>query len=452
MFEIILIIIFAILGTGLGVLTGLIPGLHVNNIAVIMLSLSPALLAGLMFLNGYGIPELFIPMLLVMTIVAMSIAHTFLDFIPSTFLGAPEGETALSVLPAHSMLLEGRGYEAVMLSAIGSLGGVISAFIFLIPFRFIIGEPGNGYVFLKQYMVFILIGICILLLFSEQTKIPYKRIINSGQVRYEKGVYSRTLGVSIGIIIFLISGVFGYLILDLELSSPFGLPTTPLFPALSGLFGLATLFDSIRGTSGIPRQQITRPELPKKETMKSIATGSIAGSTVGFLPGLSSGVATVVAMIFRKEPERKQVIITLSAINTTNAFFVLVALFLILRPRSGAAIVVNQLIPVEQWSGTLMPMPLIYLILGGLVAAVLGFGLTLFIGKKFAKVFTKFPYRKIVITIIIFIIVMVFMFTGILGLFILAISTCIGLLPPFFGVRRSHGMGVLLVPVIIMLW
>ena len=138
MFEIILVILFALLGTFLGVLTGLIPGLHVNNIAVIMLSIAPALLVSLMFLNQFGIPEVFIPLLLAITIVSMSIAHTFLDFIPSTFLGAPEGETALSVLPAHSMLLEGRGYEAVMLSAIGSLGGVIISFIFLIPFRFII--------------------------------------------------------------------------------------------------------------------------------------------------------------------------------------------------------------------------------------------------------------------------------------------------------------------------
>ncbi|MCK5561588.1 MAG: tripartite tricarboxylate transporter permease, partial [Thermoplasmata archaeon] len=223
-------------------------------------------------------------------------------------------------------------------------------------------------------------------------------------------------------------------------------------PALAGLFGLSTLFDSLRGTSSIPKQQITRPQLNRKETMKSVTTGSIAGSTVGFLPGLSSGVATVVAMMFRKEPERDQVIITLSAINTTNAFFVLVALFLILRPRSGAAIVVNQLIPVEQWSSVAMPVALIYLLLAGLIAAILAFFLTLYIGKRFAKVFTKFPYRKIVTTIIIFIIVMVFMFTGILGLFVLAVSTCIGLLPPYFGVRRTHGMGVLLLPVIIMLW
>jgi putative membrane protein len=405
-----------------------------------------------MFLEDYGIPEIFIPMLLAVIILAMSIAHTFLDFIPSTFLGAPEGETALSVLPAHSMLLEGRGYEAVMLSAIGSLGGIVIAFIFLIPFRFIIGEPTNGYLVLKQFMVYILIAICIIMLFTEQTKIPYKREIKNGNLEYKKGRFSRSLGILIAIIIFLVSGVFGYIILQLDISSPFGLPATPLFPALGGLFGLSTLFDSLRSTSGLPEQQITRPKLDKKETIKSVTTGSIAGSTVGFLPGLSSGVATVVAMLFRKEPEREQVIVTLSAINTTNAFFVLVALFLILRPRSGAAIVVNQLIPVEQWAGVALPTALIYLLLAGLVAAILGFFLTLYVGKKFARAFVKFPYKKIVITIIIFIIVMVFAFTGPLGLFILAVSTCIGLLPPYFGVRRSHGMGVLLLPVIIMLW
>ncbi len=452
MLEIILVITFAILGTCLGVLTGLIPGLHVNNIAVIMLSISPALLVGLMFLRGYGVPELFIPVLLCVMIVAMSIAHTFLDFIPSTFLGAPEGETALSVLPAHSMLLEGRGYEAVMLSAIGSLGGIIVGFIFLIPFRFIIGEPVNGYIFLKEYMVYILLGICILILFSEQTKIPYKRVVNSGKTEYEPGKFSRTLGIAIAVLIFLTAGVFGYLIFILDIGSPFGLPSTALFPALAGLFGVATLLDSLRSNTSIPKQKITRPELDKGETLKSVTTGSIAGSTVGFLPGLSSGVATVVAMLFRKEQEREQVIVTLSAINTTNSFFVLVALFLILRPRSGAAIVVNQLIPVEHWGSTIMPGNLIYLVLAGLIAAILGFFLTLYIGKRFARLFEKISYRKVVGGIIIFIIIMVFMFTGMLGLFILAISTCLGLMPPYFGVRRSHAMGVLLVPVIIMLW
>jgi putative membrane protein len=114
--------------------------------------------------------------------------------------------------------------------------------------------------------------------------------------------------------------------------------------------------------------------------------------------------------------------------------------------------VVNQLVAVEHWNGALMPGNLIFLVLAGLIAAILGFFLTLFIGRKFAKIFSKVPYRKIVFSIIIFIILMVFAFTGVLGLFVLAISTCIGLLPPYFGVRRSHAMGVLLMPVIIMLW
>jgi len=54
--------------------------------------------------------------------------------------------------------------------------------------------------------------------------------------------------------------------------------------------------------------------------------------------------------------------------------------------------------------------------------------------------------------IIVVIIVMVFLFTGPMGLFVLAVSTSIGMIPPSIGIRRSHAMAVLLVPVIIWLW
>jgi putative membrane protein len=47
---------------------------------------------------------------------------------------------------------------------------------------------------------------------------------------------------------------------------------------------------------------------------------------------------------------------------------------------------------------------------------------------------------------------MVLAFTGPLGLFVLAVSTAIGMIAPLTGIRRSHGMGVLLLPVIVMLW
>lgn len=519
MIELVLLLAFASIGVGFGVLTGLTPGVHVNNIAIMMLSISPALLAGLLFLQDYGISVSFITVLLCAIIIATSIAHTFLDFIPSTFLGAPEGETALSVLPAHSMLLEGRGYEAVALSAMGSFGAVITAFIFIIPFRYIIGPPVNGYLYLKQVMVFLLIGISIVLVTTEHKRFAYRRLFRTGpesssgkklrrvkvrslrtgevcrlhgrvdkvldgehfllddgtgkinvqtpgphlleqndeisiygEMVYIEGTFSHSLGILSAIFVFFTAGAFGFIILGLPVSSPFGLPATVLFPALGGLFGLATLTESIRQNPVIPVQKITNPQPPDKEMGKSIATGSMAGSLVGFLPGLSAGVATVMAMLFRKNPDRTQVIVTLSAINTANSFFVLVALFLILRARSGAAIVVDQLLSVEHWSGNLIPETLAYLLIVSIFAATTSYFLTGIIAKKFAYIFGKVPYRKIVGTIIVFIIIMVYLFTGLLGLAILGVATCIGIIPPTLGIRRSHCMAVLLVPVIIMLW
>jgi putative membrane protein len=47
------------------------------------------------------------------------------------------------------------------------------------------------------------------------------------------------------------------------------------------------------------------------------------------------------------------------------------------------------------------------------------------------------------------VVILVFLFTGLLGLLILIVATFIGLLPVEWGVRRSHCMGVLLIPIIL---
>ena len=134
-----------------------------------------------------------------------------------------------------------------------------------------------------------------------------------------------------------------------------------------------------------------------------------------------------------------------------NSLFVLVALFLILRPRSGAAIVINQLISVEHWDALLLPESLSYLLIAVLVAATTAFLTTCAIGKFAAKHFHRVSYKAMVKGIIVFIVVMVFVFTGWVGLFILAVGTIIGMLPIRLGVRRSHAMGCLLLPVILLI-
>ncbi|MDD1639821.1 MAG: tripartite tricarboxylate transporter permease, partial [Methanomicrobiales archaeon] len=90
-----------VLGVAIGTVSGLVPGVHANTMASVLLG-GEAVLA-----------SVFGPEALGAALFAALVTHTFLDIIPSTFLGIPDADTALAVLPAHALCLEGKGEEAV---------------------------------------------------------------------------------------------------------------------------------------------------------------------------------------------------------------------------------------------------------------------------------------------------------------------------------------------------
>ena len=132
------LLIAIILGIIVGIFTGLIPGIHINLVAISTLTIAP-------FLLNY-----IDPIIVATFIISMAITHSFLDFIPSIFLGAPEAETALSILPGHKLLLEGKAYEAIKLTVIGSLCGLIIT-ISLVPFFLITLGKIYSMIFLKIF-------------------------------------------------------------------------------------------------------------------------------------------------------------------------------------------------------------------------------------------------------------------------------------------------------------
>ena len=441
--HLLLIILFCVLGVITGIATGLLPGLHVNNIALILLSLSGAVVGACSFLFAYGISEEFLLVMICVYIISTSISHTFHDTIPTTFLGAPEADTALSVLPAHSLLLEGKGYEAVALSALGSYGAIVFCFLLLIPIRFLIGEPIFFYSTLREIMLWVLVAISILMIATEKGKITDFGL---------KGIAPSVLGMLFAIFVFFLSGVFGLVIFEIPLDSPVGFSSPVLFPALAGLFGTPTLLTSLMTKPTIPEQIIEEPKLDKKtkkSTILSVITGSFAGVLVSIIPGITSATGTVLAMNVRGESDKKQTIVTLSAVNTACAFFVVVVLFIILRARSGATLAARELIAVEEWTTIMMPTNLAYLLIALLLGGTLSYFLTLKVGKLFAKHFANVPYAMLVYFTIAMIVILVFLFTGVAGLLILIVATVIGLLPVHWGVRRSHCMGILLIPIIL---
>jgi putative membrane protein len=424
----------SLLGVLLGTITGLVPGFHPNNVAVILLSFTPVILAEPRAFCA-ALPLDILMLLAAATILAASVAHTFLNFIPTAFFGAPEGETALALLPAHRLLLEGRAYEATVLSAMGSFGAIVFSFLFIIPF-FLLFSALHFYELIQSLMLYLLIGISALLIltesFSERME-AYKAIILS-------------------FVVFLLAGIFGYIILDMPVHAPFLFSSTMLFPALTGLFGLSTISYSLLHTPEIPEQTIEEPVTEKAEVVKSILSGSISGSLVSFLPGITSAHATVMAMLARRNREPEQVIVTLSGVNTANVVFCLETLFLISRARSGTTIALSRLLNIQPWEGAFPPSALLSLLIVVLVAAPCSFFITKYVGKQFALRFSHLPYRTLLIGIALFLIVLVLLFTGPLGLLVLLVGTCIGLIPICFGVKRSTAMGVLLVPILVILW
>jgi putative membrane protein len=392
------IFLAVIVGILFGIITGLIPGIHINLISIFVLSLSIQLL------------QIVSPVTLAVFIVAMAITHTFLDTIPSVFLGAPDESTILSVLPGHKYLLDGRGFEAIVLTLVGSILALFLAIIFS-PIIFIVIK--NIYPFLNKYMAIILVVASIFLILKERKSKIWAAII------------------------FFLSGILGIVVLNLPNLE------NPLFPLLSGLFGTSALIVSLENKVKIPNQLITFPVLNIRDLIKTISSGFLAGSMCSFLPGLGPAQAAIIGSSFYKKIKQNYFLILIGSLNTMNMVISFLAVYAIGKARNGAVITIFKILG----EVTLSHVLLFFFV--SLIVGIVAIFLTLFITKLFSKLFSKINYEKLVISVILLISIMVFILSGqFIGLFVLLISTFMGILPIKLGIGRNHLMGCLLLTTI----
>ncbi len=397
MFSIILALISGIIA---GTFTGLIPGIHINLITVLLINLPSSYLSQ------------FAPLTLVVFIVAMTITHTFLDYIPSVFLGAPDEDTSLSILPGHEMLIRGRAHEAVTLTLYGSASAVI--FIFLLTPIFIFILPIISPI-MTNIMAIILITASVFLFYFEKKS----RIF--------------------AIIIFILAGFLGISVFNLDIEEP-------LLPLLTGLFGGSALAISILKKQKIPKQKITKLKkikIKKKSLAKSLIASLIASPLVSFLPGLGSGQAAVIGSEVTGNLNKKEFLILLGAINTLVMGLSFVTLYSIHKPRTGAAVAINELLPTFSLSDLIVILTIIF------ISGISAFFLTLFLSRLFSKNITKIKYNHLSLMILIFLTIIIVVFTGWLGLLVFIVSIFLGLTCILSGVRRINLMGCLLLPIIL---
>lgn len=421
------ILMFSLIGFVIGVFTALIPGMHVNTVSLMLVSFQyPFLIIS----DITSVDDYLMPLLVSSSIISVYIAQSFVNIIPATFLGVPEEGVALTMLPTHSLLLKGRGYEAICLSAMGSFFSAVVTIPLMFSLKFLLSDPVNLYASLKEIMVWIIIAVISVMILTEKS--PRAMLISST--------------------ILLLSGVYGLIVLDLPLESPFGLPSSSLFPSLAGLFGLSTLLSSVLSKTSMVKQELHEPVFQREDKLSgivSVLTGSFSGILVSIIPGVTTAIGTIIALVTRGESDERQAIITLSSVNTAVSIATIFNLFVIGKTRSGVAVVVRNLIGAETWKGFLPPYSLLCLLIPVVISTSLSLPITCRIGKFLSEKIGKINYQKITWAGISLIIVLVFMFSGFAGLLILLTGASIGLLPIFTGARRSSCMGILLIPLLI---
>lgn len=391
------ILLFSLSGVGLGIVTGLVPGLHINN-------LLPALISLLVVIGD--------PYYLAALIISMAVTQTFVWFIPSIFLGAPEADTSLSTLPGHRLLHEGRGFEAIKLTVLGGIGALAVSMVLLFALS---SHFPAFYGASRPYIHYVLLGMVAFMVVSEK---KMKRIFGA-------------------LLVVLLSGVLGFLALQSSLVSQ----QNVLFPTLAGLFGISILATSLMQKSKIPEQSGDNEIRSKKtDLIKSIALGAVAGMIVGFLPAVGVSQAAAMFQYAGGLGEARTFLVSISGINIANEVFSLNSVYFINNPRSGASVAIERILGEISYSDVLLFVSVI------VFSAGIGSIASLFLGKKIPPLLARMNYTWLSLGIISAMTVMMLAMTGVYGLLIGGTAASIGILCNYLGVRKSNCMGVLLVP------
>jgi putative membrane protein len=379
-----MILVWILFGCIAGIIAGLTPGLHSNNVSIILLA-TPFF--------GDEITAF---------ILSMCITQAFTDFIPSIFIGAPSENTFESTLPGHRMLLEGKAYEAICYTTLGGLIAIIAGAI-LTPLFFLFIEQNSEQIIMITPLVLIFAIICF--------------------VTSEKGL-NKKIWVLFAIIAAATQGI---------------LFQDQIFPLITGYFGIAGTLHSLKDKP-LSAKQEAHAEIRNDSIIDSLI-GVCGGAIVSIMPGIGSNTAAGIINAFRRTTNTKNYLAMIGSINVSNFFFSFATLFALSKARNGAMLALQNKILYTQntlFIGTIIMF----------LAAGIGGISALILAKKAMKYFDEKNLRALSISTIILMIILVGTFNGINGLIALVFSTALGLLVITKGVKRSTCMSALIVPVL----
>jgi putative membrane protein len=383
-------------GVTVGTASGLTPGLHVNNLALLLAAAAPALPGP--------------PHLVGAAVLAAGVVHSFLDVVPALAIGVPDAAMAVSALPGHRLVLAGRGREALRLSAVGSGGAVLCALPLAVPLTL-----GMSAVYpVIRSRLWAILGVVALFLVATE---------HSWRARV-----GGVLGLGL-------SGALGLVALDYEPAALLGTGDM-LVPLFAGLFGAPILVEAMGG-EGVPEQGDPAVLVPRERVGAAGFAGSIAGAVVGYIPGVSSAVAATAALAALPRAGDRGFVVATSGVNTANTVFALFALVALGTPRTGVMVALEE---------ARAPLNLPLLLVAVAVGAAAGVAVLLVAGDRYLQVVGRIDATRLSVGVLGLLAVLSATFAGVAGILTYAVAAPLGLVPARLGARRVHLMGVLMVP------
>ncbi|WP_372806921.1 tripartite tricarboxylate transporter permease [Pontiella sp.] len=420
-------VILAVLGGTLAsCLFAILPGLHVYNVM------------GLAAMFLYGAQDAGMAIggeLVVAFMVGLVCGWSMLNTIPSVLLGAPDESAIFTVLPGQKYLMGGRGYEGVMIIGVGGLAGIGLLLFVVAPLapKFL----PVAHDVLMPHMHWILWVIITFILMTEWPKGG-----NFGEAGWGK-FFDAWKGLGAGLLTFFLSGWLGFILLY---RSPVSVDVAfqNIMPAFVGLFAVPWCLLNLVSGVQVPEQRIGKSlGITGDVILRSAAAGGLGGGFAAFFPVVTGGVGGLLAG--HATAQRDERVFMMSQ-GVSKMVYYTGALVLFFAPglnltRGGGAWIIGGLYEPSGWSDYFLALGCIAI--SGAVSFLLLSPLTRFTLWLMGRV----DYRTISGAALLIILLMVYLVTGWVGIFIMVVGAGIGLIPVLFGSRRLNALGILLLPI-----
>lgn len=416
------LIYFATLGVVFSCVISFLPALHIYNVVGIFL----------LFVLRYEAD--LAAMQLIAICIGMITGYSILNTVPATYFGPGDESMSYYILPGAAWLAKGRGYESVVLTGVGALGGIVLLAILAWPFMMFMPVLRNV---TSAHMFWIIGAVISYILMSEWPK----------GVSQSPDCWTNFLEgwkfLFVGIATFFLSGMLGFIVMSRTLV-PIDFAFQSITPVFVGLFAIPWLITNLINVGGIPKQHEAQSlELTWDLVARGTFGGFLGGFMAAFVPIVTAGVGGLLAGHATAQRDGRLFVMSYGTCKTVYYVGSFLLFFVpgLSLTRGGLAWIVTPVV-----SALTIQEYAIFVALM-LFSAGLSFVMLMPFTSLCIKIVETIDYHWVSVIALILIIPAIYSFTGWGGLMIMTVATGLGLLPVMFQARRMNLMGVLLLPV-----